>query len=67
MWELAWEVTGDEKLAMNMVSGRHEHHDIIRWPCYMDAVRIVHTHCINLAQVSLVWVDVACLVFVWCT
>ncbi|XP_050686859.1 legumain-like [Eriocheir sinensis] len=50
MHELAREVTGDTEVAANMVSGRHQLHDIIRWPCYMDAVRIFHTRCINLAQ-----------------
>lgn len=49
MWNLARAVTGQEEKASHMLNTHHQH-DIVRWSCYLDSVRIVHTHCFNLAQ-----------------
>lgn len=49
MWNLARAVTGQQEKASLMLSSHHQH-DIVRWSCYLDSVRIVHTRCFNLAQ-----------------
>ncbi|XP_045137857.1 legumain-like isoform X1 [Portunus trituberculatus] len=49
MWNLVRAVTGQEEKASYMLSSHHQH-DIVRWSCYLDSVRIVHTRCFNLAQ-----------------
>lgn len=49
MWQLAKEVTGEEETASSMLNKQHQH-DIMRWSCYLDSVRILHTRCFSLTE-----------------
>nr|XP_053656980.1 uncharacterized protein LOC128705907 [Cherax quadricarinatus] len=52
MVRLVWELTKDSMMAAKIATTEHIH-GITRWGCYDDCVKAFHTHCFDLAQVSL--------------